>query len=253
MKMNELLDRWLQDELLVKVRREYITNTPSDNMTQRDWYETFVPKEMHPYAESYCADLRGIDYRNESLAKEHTFGEARLDYANFSGSDMDETDFQRAFLTHADFSSCKIRRGSFHPVFGYKANFSNCSLDECSFQGFGPMRYGPDMFRCSDLTSSTFEGSTVNKSAFQNVDFRHANFCGTTFTDCNFTGSDLRGIVVDKNTRFIRCDFRCACLDDISPFTDFFKSGTLGIVEACLHLNAVNWVKDATFPGDVPA
>src|SRR3990167_2240658 len=155
MKMNELQDRWLQDELLVKVRREYITNTPFDNMTQRDWYETFVPKEMHPYSESYCADLRGIDYRNESLTKAHSFGEARLDYANFSGADMDETDFQRAFLTHADFSSCKIRRGSFHPVFGYKANFSNCALDECSFQGFGPMRYGPDMFRCSDLTSST--------------------------------------------------------------------------------------------------
>ena len=248
MNIKQIKERWRRDSLLKEVREEYLSNQPPRGIPKRDWYENFTPKEMHPYSEEYCADLRGIDFSGESLTSEHSFLEARLDYACFANSKINGADFQRAALNSANFSSCSITRATFHPTFAHKVDFSKCSINFSTFNGFNPMNQGPNLFGCSDLTSSSFEKSSVKNTAMNNVDFRQANFFDAVFTDCNFTASDLRGILINKETRFIRCNFRCAMLDRRNPFPEIFKEGSLSVVQDCQNIEDINWITDASFP-----
>lgn len=250
MKLEEMKSRWQQDALLIEVREVCLTKVPPRQISRRDWYEQYFPKEVHPYTNEYCKDLRGIDLSGGVFDSDHWFSDARLENSSFRKVRITGANFQNAVLAYADFSGSEITEGHFLVICAHQANFSHCTISDSSFGGFNPMRNGPGPFGFSDLTSSSFAESTVSKTSLNNADFRGADFQGAVFSDCDFTGSDLRGIQLDEHTRFIRCDFRCVLLDNRRPFRAIFRHGLTPVLKDCLNLDAVNWVRDASFPDD---
>ncbi|MGC4062136.1 MAG: pentapeptide repeat-containing protein [Aquabacterium sp.] len=247
MKLEDLKNRWHENQLLKEVREECISNQPPRGISQRDWYEQFTPKEIHPYSNKYCADLRGIDFNQVTFGEGYWFTEARLDNASFAKAKIHSANFQHAVLIFADFSSSELISASFSPVYAHGANFERARIERSHFAGWGPIRMGGEYV--TNLSSTNFQNCITSKTDFGSTDFRRADFRGAHFIDCKFRNSDLRAIVFDEHTRFIRCDFHSAFIDEYFPYINAFRKGMYDTVQAPENMDRVNWIQGIGLPG----
>lgn len=126
-----------------------------------------------------------------------TAQQARLSYADFSGSYLVECDFGSAILENARFRRANISRTRFAALTGDQvlpplppqtglaitrlsgADFSGATIHQSDFSG-------------AALTAAWFDGALLDGARFTDADLSAATFRGSVILDADFTGAALK-------------------------------------------------------------
>ncbi|WP_374398169.1 pentapeptide repeat-containing protein [Tabrizicola sp.] len=183
-----------------------------------------------------------------------TAQQARLSYADFSGSYLVECDFGSAILENARFRRAHISRSRFAaltadqvlpplpPQAGLAttrlsgADFSRATIQASDFSG-------------AALTAASFDGALLDGVTFANADLSAATFVGTVILDADFTGVSLKRTDFDGAVVF-GADFLIQLAAEAAPETfrpELFRLDPLDPAD----LSAIMVVQDAFTPEDL--
>ena len=126
-----------------------------------------------------------------------SFSRRDLVYANFSGSDLTDAQFENCLLHNADFTHAVIVR----------ANFIAAELPSGQFDYIHSRRAS---FARANVFNATFTHASLASSDFSNCDCRGTDFSFAKLTDANFDRAHL------KRTRFINADVSGATFNQSS-------------------------------------
>lgn len=145
--------------------------------------------------------------------REVKYNGCRFDNCEFSGLDMQYSEFDDAEFIDCDFGLAKLdfvdaRNSQFHggdDVYFtgarlVQADFSGSILDGAGFSGINA--YGAKFF-CASLRKANFADANLSFANFKCADLRGANFAGANLKGANFTDAQLDGAQFDK---FIMAD-----------------------------------------------
>lgn len=141
------------------------------------------------------ANLTGFDLSRADLS-EIDFTEANLDYADLRGSNADKTIFRGASLRgvyasgitaiQADFSESKLAK--YTKRSNQSSNFHHATLTSSKWDG-ATIEYAE--FNGSTMTSASFVGATVRKTDFDKCVLHNVDWVESSVISNNFANSDL--------------------------------------------------------------
>jgi uncharacterized protein YjbI with pentapeptide repeats len=158
--------------------------------------------------------------------------------ANFSASNLPESDFagvvahngkfSASALRGSDFSGADLTGSTFKSSDAREANFDGANLTDCVFStlDLGGASFNKSIlvrteFSKAGLAGARFAGVRLTDVQMKYTDLRETIFEGCTFTGVDFKYSDLRGLCLDGQA-FVGVKFDGAALNDVS-----FKGATI--------------------------
>lgn len=170
-------------------------------------------------------DLSGYDLRQadftQSEIRDTDFSDARLDDADLSFSEIENVDFSRARFTGASMGSCSIKASSFKDAMVLSALFSDNTCEIVDFRGAIGL--------LSAWSNSTFKRCKFAKATFTDSDFRSVDLSG-----CNLRGASLRGADFTQAT-LAKAKLQGAYLEDAC----FDRANLVGVrLEKAILINA---------------
>jgi uncharacterized protein YjbI with pentapeptide repeats len=238
----EYESRWLIDPLFKEVLSLLLNPGASpehaDGMSRREWFRNFAQWTKCYATEQDNIDCRGLVLDGMTLGKISLYA---MDNSSAINTTFERTGLQGASLKHCNLSGSRFIVAQMSPVYAYQANFSGCTFETCFLMGTGRRNYVdhtgvPVPGTYSDFRECDFTNVRAKKSAFERCEMQGANFAHAEFVDCSFKISDLTGVLLD-GTRFERCDFDRAWLDDTTELRAMVERGNN------LNLDTVVWVE----------
>ncbi|MCR2805607.1 pentapeptide repeat-containing protein [Paenibacillus soyae] len=146
------------------------------------------------------------------------FAGVKAHKGEFSGSALRGSDFSNADLTGSKFAGSDVR----------EANFDGSNLTDCSFSALdlSNASFKKSILVRTNFSSSGLEGATFQDAKLTDVKLHTTDLRKTTFANCIFDGvefkySDLTGLCLDGQT-FIGVKFEKCGLNDVT-----FRGATL--------------------------
>lgn len=106
---------------------------------------------------------------------------------DFSGTDLQNANFQKVDFSGASFLGCNLSGGDF-----YKADLSGCDFDRAVLNGVD--------FLGTKVSGSSFYVVTAKKARFSWADFSESDLRFNNFENSSFVGSNLRECIISGRT-----------------------------------------------------
>ncbi|OHD54686.1 MAG: hypothetical protein A2Y33_02585 [Spirochaetes bacterium GWF1_51_8] len=156
------------------------------------------------------------------------FSGSNLDHSDFKGVTVKSGKFDASVLRGSDFSGAELTGSSFKASDMREADFDNANLTDCSFSTLDltDASFNKSILVRSEFSMSGMDGAKFTDVKLIDVKLNMTDLRKTIFERCIFSGvvfkfCDLRGLSVDGLT-FIGVRFDRSSLNDVS-----FKGATL--------------------------
>lgn len=185
-----------------------------------------------------------------------TAQQARLSYADFSGSYLVECDFGSAILENARFRRANISRTRFAALLPDQVlpplpPQTGLAITRLSGADFTRATISASDFSGAALTAASFDGALLDGVTFTGADLSAATFAGTVIIDADFTGASLKRADFDGAIVF-GDDFLTRLSTAAAPDTFRPALFRLDPVDPA-ELTAIMVVQDAYTPEDLAA
>lgn len=167
-------------------------------------------------------DLSHLNYDHNNSLTDVFLNTTFFVGANFTESDVEESNFQNAQLICANFTNSEMPQSSFESSDLRYANFSNVNSYEVEFQraNLKHANFVGANIGSIQCYKAKFQHSNCRGAIFNYGDFRKANFSGADLTDADFrgegtnlAGADFRGAILE-NTKFHGTNWEESIYDD---------------------------------------
>lgn len=146
--------------------------------------KAFIKDSNFSNASMRLADFSRSELYNTELKKViatgSTFSRAEGNSSNFSQAQLDLVDFNRAVFVDSNFTQANLNNS----IMG-KASFSNCIFEDAKLTSVDATEAS---FSDSNFTNATLSGNFTDTN-FQKCDMKNAQFSGADLTNANLTGS----------------------------------------------------------------